>query len=272
MRRGKHPLYYVTNLDTERHLKLETRDPDKRLAENSSTAHYRVWPSSGSLGRRSLQFYLNAMFYLNQNWTEFDRYSNLHTNVVFTAPFRCLAAMPPEGCTRVGILPGCPSLDRGSREAEVGFEPWTFRSVNSRSNPWIISHQRLVSSVSNKKTSGWCLLETGIRSFLPKKNDLKHQGHSILSRILTGRTASEVPEHNAFFVFLDFRKCVNIRRALQKLLHTKQLIDEMMRRTLEGLQDPGVQIPSDEKLAHLEYADDTVVVFEGEKVQLLWMN
>ncbi|KAG5442553.1 hypothetical protein CSKR_108755 [Clonorchis sinensis] len=47
---------------------------------------------------------------------------------------RCLAAMPPEGSTRAGILPGCPSLDRGSREAEVGFEPRTFRSVNSRSN------------------------------------------------------------------------------------------------------------------------------------------
>ncbi|KAG5450060.1 hypothetical protein CSKR_113375, partial [Clonorchis sinensis] len=50
------------------------------------------------------------------------------------APFRCLTAMPPEGCTRAGILRGCPSLDRGSREAEVGFEPRTFRSVNSRYN------------------------------------------------------------------------------------------------------------------------------------------
>ncbi|KER31378.1 hypothetical protein T265_02423 [Opisthorchis viverrini] len=50
------------------------------------------------------------------------------------APFRRLATMPPEGSMRAGILSGCPSLDRGSREAEVGFEPWTFRSVNSRSN------------------------------------------------------------------------------------------------------------------------------------------
>ncbi|KER25194.1 hypothetical protein T265_07298 [Opisthorchis viverrini] len=50
------------------------------------------------------------------------------------APFRCLAAVPPEGSTRAGILPGCPSLDRGSRKAEVGFEPRTFRSVNSHSN------------------------------------------------------------------------------------------------------------------------------------------
>ncbi|KER29035.1 hypothetical protein T265_04224 [Opisthorchis viverrini] len=38
------------------------------------------------------------------------------------APFRCLAAMPPEGSTRAGILPSCPSLDRGSQEADVGFE------------------------------------------------------------------------------------------------------------------------------------------------------
>ncbi|KER20037.1 hypothetical protein T265_11319 [Opisthorchis viverrini] len=36
--------------------------------------------------------------------------------------------------TRAGMLSGRPSLDRGSREAEVGFEPRTFRSVNSRSN------------------------------------------------------------------------------------------------------------------------------------------
>ncbi|KAG5441120.1 hypothetical protein CSKR_102780 [Clonorchis sinensis] len=35
--------------------------------------------------------------------------------------------LPPKGTTRAGILPGCPSLDRGSREAEVGFEPRTFR-------------------------------------------------------------------------------------------------------------------------------------------------
>ncbi|KER22309.1 hypothetical protein T265_14884, partial [Opisthorchis viverrini] len=35
------------------------------------------------------------------------------------APFRGLAATPPEGSTRTGILPGCPSLDRGRREAEA---------------------------------------------------------------------------------------------------------------------------------------------------------
>ncbi|KER23621.1 hypothetical protein T265_08522 [Opisthorchis viverrini] len=35
--------------------------------------------------------------------------------------------MPSEGSTRAEILPGCPSLDRGSRVPEVGFEPRTFR-------------------------------------------------------------------------------------------------------------------------------------------------
>ncbi|KER33218.1 hypothetical protein T265_00905 [Opisthorchis viverrini] len=41
--------------------------------------------------------------------------------------------MPPEGSTRAGILPGCPSLDRASREAEVGFESRTFRWLLMRS-------------------------------------------------------------------------------------------------------------------------------------------
>ncbi|KER24448.1 hypothetical protein T265_07877 [Opisthorchis viverrini] len=31
--------------------------------------------------------------------------------------------MQPRGSTKHGILPGCPSLDRGSREANVGFPP-----------------------------------------------------------------------------------------------------------------------------------------------------
>ncbi|KAG5453992.1 hypothetical protein CSKR_102097 [Clonorchis sinensis] len=48
---------------------------------------------------------------------------NRKSNRSAVAPFRFLAAMPPEGSTRAGILPGCPSLDRGSQEAEAGFEP-----------------------------------------------------------------------------------------------------------------------------------------------------
>ncbi|KER33065.1 hypothetical protein T265_12682, partial [Opisthorchis viverrini] len=39
------------------------------------------------------------------------------------APFRRLTAMPLIGGTRAGIVSGCPSLERGSREVEVGFEP-----------------------------------------------------------------------------------------------------------------------------------------------------
>ncbi|KAG5451331.1 hypothetical protein CSKR_109324 [Clonorchis sinensis] len=37
--------------------------------------------------------------------------------------FWCLAAMQPEGSMRARILPCYPSLDRGSREAKVAFEP-----------------------------------------------------------------------------------------------------------------------------------------------------
>ncbi|KAG5445444.1 hypothetical protein CSKR_103747 [Clonorchis sinensis] len=44
-------------------------------------------------------------------------------------PFRCLAAMPSKISTRAAILPGCPSLGMESREAEVGFEPRTFRKT-----------------------------------------------------------------------------------------------------------------------------------------------
>ncbi|KER33715.1 hypothetical protein T265_00403 [Opisthorchis viverrini] len=73
------------------------------------------------------------------------------------APFWCLAAMPPEGSTRAGILPGCPSLDRRSRVAEVGFEPRTFRSVNSRSDHLghlaPINHKRTNNTKDNRLTA-----------------------------------------------------------------------------------------------------------------------
>ncbi|KER29543.1 hypothetical protein T265_03842 [Opisthorchis viverrini] len=49
-------------------------------------------------------------------------------------PFRCPGTMPRDGSARAGILSGCPSLDRGSREAKVGFESQTFRSINLPSN------------------------------------------------------------------------------------------------------------------------------------------
>ncbi|KAG5446188.1 Adapter molecule Crk [Clonorchis sinensis] len=43
------------------------------------------------------------------------------------APFRCIT----EGSANVDVLPGCPGLEPGSREAEVRFEPQTYRSMVS---------------------------------------------------------------------------------------------------------------------------------------------
>ncbi|KER33927.1 hypothetical protein T265_12523, partial [Opisthorchis viverrini] len=48
-----------------------------------------------------------------------------------------------------GILSGCSSLDKRSRDAEDGFEPRTFRSVNPRSNH--MSH--LAPHVSNTNSA-----------------------------------------------------------------------------------------------------------------------
>ncbi|KER20304.1 hypothetical protein T265_11113 [Opisthorchis viverrini] len=64
----------------------------------------------------------------------FPRDRSCHNHISAVTPFRCSADMPPEGSTRARILLGRPSLDRGSREAEVGFEPRTFWSVNWLSN------------------------------------------------------------------------------------------------------------------------------------------
>ncbi|KAG5451353.1 hypothetical protein CSKR_109950 [Clonorchis sinensis] len=55
-------------------------------------------------------------------------------NLSAVTPFRYLAAMPPGDSTRTVILPGCPNLDRRSRDAKVGLKPQTFRLANSRSN------------------------------------------------------------------------------------------------------------------------------------------
>ncbi|KAG5452830.1 hypothetical protein CSKR_109003 [Clonorchis sinensis] len=53
------------------------------VAENSSTAHDRFRPStSGSSGRRSPRVSVNLMFYLNPNWTVFEKYTHLQINLV----------------------------------------------------------------------------------------------------------------------------------------------------------------------------------------------
>ncbi|KER22822.1 hypothetical protein T265_09157 [Opisthorchis viverrini] len=132
-----------------------------KAARNSLTTNDRFRPR-----RHSPRVPVNPMFYLNPNWADIDKYSLSHIKLLTgtrglglpmspkkgktgrwlsksfqqpwteknrsaVAPFRYLTVMPPEGCSRAEILPGRPSLDRGSRVAEVGFEPWTFRSVTT---------------------------------------------------------------------------------------------------------------------------------------------
>ncbi|KAG5454532.1 hypothetical protein CSKR_104886 [Clonorchis sinensis] len=48
-----------------------------QIAENSSTAHDRLRPSWGSSGTCSPRVSVNLMFYLNPNWTDFEKYTNL---------------------------------------------------------------------------------------------------------------------------------------------------------------------------------------------------
>ncbi|KAG5454558.1 THO complex subunit 3 [Clonorchis sinensis] len=83
--------------------------------------------------RKKHEGWHNARLIKPRREVEMQRSGSNHGTSAVT-PFRCLTAMPLEGCTRAGILPRCPNLDRASREAAVGFEPRTFRSVNSRSN------------------------------------------------------------------------------------------------------------------------------------------
>ncbi|KER23392.1 hypothetical protein T265_08716 [Opisthorchis viverrini] len=51
-------------------------------------------------------------------------------NVAVTL-FRCLADMLPEGSKRAEIMPGYPGLHVSSRDAKVGLNPRTFRSISS---------------------------------------------------------------------------------------------------------------------------------------------
>ncbi|KAG5454278.1 hypothetical protein CSKR_106541, partial [Clonorchis sinensis] len=79
------------------------------VAEISSTAHDRCHPSWGSSGRRSPR----------------GKQRKREIQLGSRTPFWCLAAKHGEGSTRTEIMPGCPSLDRSSRNAEVVFEPRT---------------------------------------------------------------------------------------------------------------------------------------------------
>ncbi|KER31777.1 hypothetical protein T265_12907, partial [Opisthorchis viverrini] len=55
-----------------------------KVAENSSTAHDRFRPSWGSSDRRRPRVSVNLMFYLNPNWTVFEKYTHWQINLVFT--------------------------------------------------------------------------------------------------------------------------------------------------------------------------------------------
>ncbi|KER29782.1 hypothetical protein T265_03691 [Opisthorchis viverrini] len=60
------------------------KETTHKVAENSSTAHDRFHPSWGSSDRRSPRVSVNLMFYLNPNWTVFEKYTHLQINLVYT--------------------------------------------------------------------------------------------------------------------------------------------------------------------------------------------
>ncbi|KAG5440988.1 hypothetical protein CSKR_109694 [Clonorchis sinensis] len=60
------------------------KETTHKVAENSSTAHDRFRTSWGSSGRRSPRVSVNLMFYLNPNWTVFEKYTYLQIDLVLT--------------------------------------------------------------------------------------------------------------------------------------------------------------------------------------------
>ncbi|KER27787.1 hypothetical protein T265_13721, partial [Opisthorchis viverrini] len=64
---------------------LFIKETTHKVAENSSKPMTRFRPSSsGSSGRRSSRVSVKLMFNLNPNWTVFEKYTHLQTNLVFT--------------------------------------------------------------------------------------------------------------------------------------------------------------------------------------------
>ncbi|KAG5452984.1 hypothetical protein CSKR_110349 [Clonorchis sinensis] len=54
-----------------------------KVVENSSTTHDRFRPSWGSSGRHSPRVSVILMFYLNPNWTDFDKYTHLQVSPIW---------------------------------------------------------------------------------------------------------------------------------------------------------------------------------------------
>ncbi|KER29775.1 hypothetical protein T265_03685 [Opisthorchis viverrini] len=101
---------------------------------NANVLHYFRLTSSQQIIHERIEFILkSARDYSKGTAIKLEKIYSLK-NRLTVALLRCLASVPLEGSTRDGILSGRPSLDRGSRDTEFGFEPRTFRSLNSRSN------------------------------------------------------------------------------------------------------------------------------------------
>ncbi|GAA52144.1 hypothetical protein CLF_107398 [Clonorchis sinensis] len=94
--------------------------------------------------------------------TVFGFHSILKLTITRTDPI-----MPLDRSTRAETLPGCPSLDRSIRDAEVGFETRTFRSrrvrvtrraaVSGRRKEWCNSdtfHKVMIGSVQPRRKHG----------------------------------------------------------------------------------------------------------------------
>ncbi|KAG5445924.1 hypothetical protein CSKR_111964 [Clonorchis sinensis] len=136
-----------------------------------------------------------------------------------------------------------PKPRQGSREAELGFEPRTFRSVDSRSNHF--SHLAYLGLHSRSSTS---------------------LGHTskIVYVAASELTSGCVGVYGELYGRFRTQSVVRQGCPLSPLLFNF-LTDEIMRQTLQGLQNPGVQIASDENLVVMEYADDIVLIFEKEE-------
>ncbi|KAG5441437.1 hypothetical protein CSKR_107656 [Clonorchis sinensis] len=107
-----------------------SRIPLSRLEQPGSIPD-RVLPSGSMAARHRKGVTAERFFYHSTSYDQTIKNDLIGPAV---APFRCLTAIPPEGNTRTWILSGCPSLDRGIREAEVESEPRTFGPLNPCSN------------------------------------------------------------------------------------------------------------------------------------------
>ncbi|GAA55085.1 reticulon/nogo [Clonorchis sinensis] len=90
-----------------------------------------------------------------------------------------------------------------------------------------------------------------------------------------GTSVCEVYEHNPTPIFTYFWACDDVCGSRERCPLSPSLFnfvtDELMRRTLGGLQKPVVQIVEDENLVDLDYADAIALIFEdqGETQALL---